>query len=71
MSTTQYTFIRSLKTGSYIARCAHYIPSGTHVLYANQDGELRDGTTHSVIAFTHEEYNGLPVFTRDQNGIYR
>lgn len=71
MSTTQYTFIRSLKTGSYIARCAHYIPTGTHVIYADKDGELRDGTTHSVIAFTHEEFNGLPVVTRDQNGIYR
>jgi len=69
MSTTQYTFIRSLKTGSYIARCAHYIPTGTHVLYANQNGELRDGTTHNTSA--HEKYDDLPIFTRDQNGIYR
>ena len=63
------TFIRSPKTGSYIARCANHITTGTHVIYANKDGELRDGVTHNTSA--HEKHNGLPVFTRDQNGIYR
>ena len=71
MSATQYTFIRNPKTGSYVARCAHHIPTGTHVIYADRDGELRDGVTHTTSMYGYEENDGLPVFTRDQNGVYR
>ena len=63
------TFIRNINTGSYIARCANHIPTGTHVIYANKDGELRDGVTHNTSV--HKKFDGLPVFTRDKNGVYR
>ena len=63
------TFTRNIHTGSYIARCAQPIPTGTHVIYADKDGELRDGVTHTTSV--HKKYDGLPVLTRDQNGIYR
>ena len=62
------TFIRNINTGSYIARCAHHIPTGTHVIYADKDGELRDGVTHNTSA---RGFDDLPIFTRDQHGIYR
>ena len=63
------TFIRNINTGSYIARCANRIPTGTHVIYGDKDGKLRDGVTHNTSV--HKKYDGLPVFTRDQHGIYR
>ena len=40
------------------------INTGTHVIYGD-----KDGVTHNTSA--HEKHNDLPVFTRDQNGVYR
>lgn len=62
------TFIRNPKTGSYIGRCANRIPTGTHVIYGDKDGKLRDGVTHNT---STPRFDGLPVLTRDQNGVYR
>lgn len=66
-----YTFIRDPKTGSYIARCAHPATTNAHVLYADKDGELRDGVTYTTRMYGYEENDGLPVLHRDQNGVYR